>query len=64
MTRIGWASRVGGDFSFSALGFEENLERKKQIKGSGQECPLHTGHGENALALHWKYRICRGPSTA
>src|ERR1019366_5289948 len=40
-------------------GIGENLGRKKQIKGSGQGCPLYTGLGENALALHWKYRMCR-----
>jgi len=32
-----------------------------RVRGSGQECPLYTGLGENAWTLRWEFRGCRGP---
>ena len=32
-----------------------------KVNGSGQECPLYTGLGENALTLRRGCRSCRGP---
>ncbi len=52
-------------FLLSGEGFEGIGEwvEEVRVKGSGQECPLYTGPGENALILRWEYRNCRGPST-